>query len=134
MTTNPSTNWQHTAVGKFFDIVSRAAGQRADLTAKMSRRAELVRDLASLQRELADLEAHHSSAPVLFGREADRNRSLDHAETKRAEIARCQALLSAASAAVDAAMARNARLSPLVNSCATLMHKIGLLSREEAQL
>lgn len=134
MTATPTPNWQHTAVGKFFDIASRAAGLRADLTAKMARRAELVRDLAALQRELADLEAHHGSAPVLHGREADRNRSLDRAETVRADIARCQALLTAASAAVDASMARNAKLSPLVNGCAVMMHRIGLLSREEAQL
>ena len=40
MTATPTPNWQHTAVGKFFDIASRAAGLRADLTAKMARRAE----------------------------------------------------------------------------------------------
>jgi hypothetical protein len=131
---NETYNWQHAAVGKFFDLSTRAAGQRADLTAKLARRAELVHGLADLERKLDDIEQHISAAPVLHGREADRNRTIDHVATIRDDIARRKALLAGATAAVGAAIARNDRLAPLVGGCAMLLHRLGFLTREEAQI
>ena len=127
-------NWKHAAIGKFFDLSARAAGRRADLVAKMARRAELVSDLAAFDRELEIIEAHIAGAPILAGRGDDRNRTLVRCDELRDQIASRKALLEQATTAVNAALERNSRLDPLVDGCAVLLHRIGFLSREEAQI
>lgn len=129
-----STPWHTSALQKFYAISGQVSGLRsanADATEQLNSLRSKIREANEERDTLLDIIG---AAPVLPGRQADRDRTHLRVTEIDAELERLQAVLAEATSAHNAIRARQERLHPLLNSCAGLLVKLRLLTRSEAGL
>lgn len=132
--TNKRSPWHAAALQKFYALNGQSAGLRSANAAANEQLAHLRAKISEVNAERDALLDTIATAPILHGRQADRDRTHDRVTELDADLERLRAVLAEATAAHNAIRARQDRLHPLLNNCANVLVKLRLLRREEAGL
>lgn len=126
--------WHRAALAKFYGLQAEAAGLRGSMREADDRLATIRRDRRIAENYLEKLRETISWAPVLQGRQMDRDITHAHVAETEAELERLALLEDEAQQARDRIAASVSAMSPVLNGASKMMVALKLITREEAAL